>query len=121
MGLVVSEILTPEATVRQSCNPLVSIYFLARIVKSIHLLLLKIIWAIGSWSTIILSPKKNDICAGIPDGPDEDIYTEGFKDSCKGDSGGPLICPIDGKAALVGIVSNGQGIPTKDFPEHECG
>ena len=54
----------------------------------------------------VLSP--DDICAGVPDN-DGDGQTDGGKDSCQGDSGGPLICPIGGKATLVGVVSRGYG------------
>ena len=33
-----------------------------------------------------------------------------------GDSGGPLICPIDGKATLMGVVSRGQGCASEGYP-----
>jgi secreted trypsin-like serine protease len=45
-----------------------------------------------------LSP--NMICAGIK---------EGGRDSCYGDSGGPLIAMVEGKAVQLGIVSWGEG------------
>lgn len=43
---------------------------------------------------------ENMICAGIK---------EGGRDSCYGDSGGPLIATVDGKAVQLGIVSWGEG------------
>jgi secreted trypsin-like serine protease len=42
----------------------------------------------------------NMICAGIK---------EGGRDSCYGDSGGPLIATVDGKPVQLGIVSWGEG------------
>jgi len=57
----------------------------------------------------------DDICAAVPD-MDGDGDIDGGKDSCAGDSGGPLICPIDGKAMLIGIVSRAVGCALEGYP-----
>merc|ERR1719223_1035127 len=59
--------------------------------------------------------KREMICAGNLDN-DGDGLTDGGVDSCQGDSGGPLICGIDGKAALVGVVSWGNGCASEGYP-----
>ena len=51
-------------------------------------------------NTVYTDLETDDICAGIPDN-DGDGETDGGKDFCQGDFGGPLICPQDGKATLV--------------------
>ncbi|CAG5104885.1 Oidioi.mRNA.OKI2018_I69.chr1.g1637.t1.cds [Oikopleura dioica] len=65
----------------------------------------------------LISLAADDICAYKPD-----LNGDGLLDSgasfCDGDSGGPLICPTDGKATLVGVVSTGiectwEGYPNK--------
>lgn len=43
---------------------------------------------------------KNMMCAG---------YRNGRADSCSGDSGGPLMCEIDGKWSVYGVTSFGRG------------
>ena len=43
---------------------------------------------------------ENHVCAGYNDG--------NFPHSCEGDSGGPLICNVAGRATLVGITSFGS-------------
>jgi len=57
----------------------------------------------------------DDICAAVPD-MDGDGDTDGGKDSCAGDSGGPLICPVDGKAMLIGVVSRAIGCALEGYP-----
>ena len=47
----------------------------------------------------------NSICVGTPDNDDADILTQPGNNMCTGDSGGPLICPVNGKATLVGVTS----------------
>ena len=46
------------------------------------------------------------MCAGVPD-MDGNGLVDGEQDSCRGDSGGPLICDVDGKYVLTGIVAWG--------------
>ena len=47
----------------------------------------------------------NSICVGTPDNDDADDLTQPGNNMCTGDSGGPLICPVNGKATLVGVTS----------------
>ena len=51
--------------------------------------------------------KDNMICAGV---------TNGGKDACFGDSGGPLIEIVDGEPLQIGIVSFGSGCARPDKP-----
>jgi len=48
----------------------------------------------------------NQLCAG---------YAEGGRDSCVGDSGGPLIATYEGVIQQVGVVSFGYGCAQPDF------
>ena len=55
--------------------------------------------------TYIEGLHPDSICVGAPDNDDADNLTQSSNNMCPGDSGGPLICPIDGKATLVGATS----------------
>ena len=59
--------------------------------------------------------QADDICAYTPD-IDGNGKVDGGAAACNGDSGGPLICPTDGKATLVGLVSRGIGCAWAGFP-----
>ena len=61
----------------------------------------------------MLAPDEQ--CAGVPD-MDGNGWTEAGTDSCSGDSGGPLICDVDGKYVLTGIVSWGSGCAEEGKP-----
>lgn len=58
----------------------------------------------GSYSLTI---KQTSLCAG---------YALGGKDSCEGDSGGPLMVKSNGRWVLVGIVSNGIRCAEPNLP-----
>ena len=56
-----------------------------------------------------------EFCAGIPD-ENGDGLTDGGKDSCKGDSGGPLTCVFDDQPVLTGITSWGHDCAAEGNP-----
>ena len=47
-----------------------------------------------------------EFCGGNTDS-NGDGFTDAGRDTCLGDSGGPLICSVDGKAVLTGVTSWG--------------
>ncbi|XP_073491606.1 uncharacterized protein [Aquarana catesbeiana] len=51
--------------------------------------------------------QNDQICAG---------YKDGYKDSCQGDGGGPLVCKVQGVWYQVGIVSSGIGCAFPNYP-----
>ena len=55
------------------------------------------------------------ICVGKLDN-DGNGEADGGVNSCQGDWGGPLICDIEGKAALVGVASWGNGCALEGYP-----
>ena len=64
----------------------------------------------------------DEFCAGLPHTSRQaknkrNYYvTKPGKDSCDGDSGGPLICSISKKAILLGVVSHGSGCGEEGKP-----
>ena len=44
------------------------------------------------------------------------FITTGGKDSCNGDSGGALICDVNGEAILTAIVSHGRDCALDGYP-----
>ena len=61
----------------------------------------------GNYSDIGQTITKNMICAGHP---------AGGKDSCSGDSGGPLLVEKNGRYVLAGVTSWGFGCGKEGFP-----
>ena len=64
----------------------------------------------------------DELCAGLPHSSKQrknslqNFVTSPGKDACKGDSGGPLICDINNRAVIVGIVSHGRGCGEEGKP-----
>ena len=61
----------------------------------------------------ILQP--DELCAGKPDMDDNNL-TDGGLDDCVSDSGGPLICAVNGQAVITGIASWGFRCGSEGFP-----
>ena len=80
--------------------------FCLKIIKSAGVNIFSQDYCLANTNQFLLMP--DDICAGIPDF-DGNGESDGGVDSCRGDSGGPLICNFDGKATLTGVVSRGTG------------
>ena len=57
----------------------------------------------------------DDLCAGAP-GVDGSPLIDAGEITCKGDSGSPLICNVDGRATMVGLVSRGVGCAFQGYP-----
>ena len=68
------------------------------------------------------SIQDDELCAGLPATNLTSLnslgnhITTGGKDACKGDSGGPLICEVDGHAVLTGVVSWGVKCGLDGYP-----
>ena len=58
---------------------------------------------------------EDDICAGSPDKDGNGLVDAG-RDTCHGDSGGPLICNVEGRATMVGLTSRGVGCAFEGYP-----
>ena len=58
---------------------------------------------------------EDDICAGSPDMDGNGLVDAG-RDTCLGDSGGPLICNVEGRATMVGLTSRGVGCAFEGYP-----
>jgi len=56
-----------------------------------------------------------EFCAGTLD-RDGNGKTDADRDACMGDSGGPLICAVDGKPLLYGVVARGESCGLANFP-----
>lgn len=56
-----------------------------------------------------------EFCAGPLD-LNNNGKTDADQDSCSGDSGGPLICAVDGKPILVGVVARGKSCGMEGYP-----
>lgn len=59
--------------------------------------------------------QADEFFAGRPD-CDGNGHTDSGTDSCQNDSGGPLVCAVDGKAVITGIVSRGHECARESFP-----
>ena len=65
---------------------------------------------------------EDAFCAGIPHNKETATNSAGYHvtqkgaDSCKGDSGGPLICDINDRITFVGIVSKGYRCNAEGWP-----
>ena len=57
----------------------------------------------------------NEFAAGQPDF-DGDGLTDPGRDSCSGDSGGPVVCREDNSLVVYGLVSWGQSCAKKGLP-----
>ena len=57
----------------------------------------------------------DEFFAGRPD-CDGNGKTDPGSDSCQNDSGGPLVCAVDGKAVITGIVSRGHQCARESHP-----
>ena len=56
------------------------------------------------------------MCGGIPDMDGNGVAAESGKSTCSGDSGGPVICDVNGKYVLTGITSYGVGCAMRGYP-----
>ncbi|ESO09319.1 hypothetical protein HELRODRAFT_97488 [Helobdella robusta] len=90
-GLIDEDSLTPPNSLHSAILPIINETECKRLYKDLFKLFVT----------------EDSFCAG---------YATGEVDTCSGDSGGPLICNIDGVHTLMGVTSRGNGCANKNSP-----